>query len=78
MRFGADPYYATNGVRLEADLWEALGFDRFDVLEEEEDKKNVLDIHISLLNERSLAEVKLVQRMVRDMFDTLDQEKIEG
>ncbi|KAA9005906.1 helix-turn-helix transcriptional regulator [Paenibacillus spiritus] len=62
---------------LEADPAEALKFGRLEVLEEEKDKQNVLDIHISLLRERSLAEVKLVQRMAKDMFDTLDQEKIE-
>ncbi|WP_340005846.1 helix-turn-helix domain-containing protein [Paenibacillus sp. FSL K6-0276] len=65
---------------LEADPSEALKFGRLDVLEEEVDKQNILDIHVSLLRERSLAEVKLVQRMIRDMFETLDQdqEKSEG
>ncbi len=65
-------------LALEADPSEALKFGRLEVLEEELDKQNVMDIHVSLLRERSLAEMKLVQRMIRDMFDTLDQEKNEG
>ncbi|MEK4153650.1 helix-turn-helix transcriptional regulator [Paenibacillus sp. FSL R10-2779] len=63
---------------LEADPSEALKFGRLDDLGEEVDKQTVLDIHTSLLRERSLTEVRLVQRMIRDMFDTLDQEKNEG
>jgi transcriptional regulator with XRE-family HTH domain len=60
---------------MEADPSEALKFGRLDELDGEMGKQDVLDIHISLLRDRSLEEVELVQRMVRDMFDTLDGEK---
>ncbi|MEK3900056.1 helix-turn-helix domain-containing protein [Paenibacillus sp. FSL R7-0179] len=59
---------------LEADPSEALKFGQLEDVDGVLDKEFALDIHLSLLRERSPEEVKLVQRMVRDMFHTLDQE----
>ncbi|PLT48043.1 hypothetical protein B8V81_0175 [Paenibacillus pasadenensis] len=39
------------------------------------DKQDVLDIHLSLLRDRSLSEIRLVQRMAKDMFETYDGEE---
>ncbi|PWW37882.1 MULTISPECIES: helix-turn-helix domain-containing protein [Paenibacillus] len=63
-------------LALEADPAEAFKFGELDEIPDRKgklEKKDVLDLHISLLRDRSLPEVKLVQRMVRDMFDTYDR-----
>lgn len=63
---------------LGADPVEALKFGRLDEAAEwdgELEKQDVLDIHLSLLRDRNLSEVRLVQRMAKDMFDTFDGEE---
>ncbi|WP_101807454.1 helix-turn-helix domain-containing protein [Paenibacillus pasadenensis] len=63
---------------LGADPVEALKFGRLDEAEDWDgdlDKQDVLDIHLSLLRDRSLSEIRLVQRMAKDMFETYDGEE---
>ncbi|MFU1792580.1 helix-turn-helix domain-containing protein [Paenibacillus azoreducens] len=60
---------------LGADPVEALKFGRLDEvadLDGELEKQEILDIHLSLLRDRSLPEIRLVHRMSKDMFDTFD------
>lgn len=57
---------------------EALKFGKLDEvvdLSEEAAKQDLLEIHLSLLQERSLPEIKLVHRMMKDMFDTFDRKE---
>ncbi|GIP29137.1 transcriptional regulator [Paenibacillus sp. J23TS9] len=61
---------------LGADPVEALKFGRLDEvadLDGEMEKQEIMDIHLSLLRDRSLPEIRLVQRMAKDMFDTFDR-----
>lgn len=61
---------------LGADPVEALKFGRLDEvadLDGELEKQEILDIHLSLLRDRSLPEIRLVHRMSKDMFDTFDR-----
>ncbi|WP_339322793.1 helix-turn-helix transcriptional regulator [Paenibacillus sp. FSL W8-0194] len=61
---------------LGADPVEALKFGRLDEvadLDGELEKQEILDIHLYLLRDRSLPEIKLVHRMAKDMFDTFDR-----
>ncbi|GGA46812.1 helix-turn-helix domain-containing protein [Paenibacillus physcomitrellae] len=63
---------------LGADPVEALKFGKLDEvvdLSEEAAKQDLLEIHLSLLQERSLPEIRLVHRMVKDMFDTFDRKE---
>lgn len=63
---------------LGADPVEALKFGRLDEvadLDGEMEKQEIMDIHLSLLRDRSLPEIKLVQRMAKDMFDTFDRKE---
>lgn len=63
---------------LGADPVEALKFGRLDEvadLDGELEKQDILDIHLSLLRDRSLPEIRLVQRMAKDMFDTFDRKE---
>ncbi|MDU4694547.1 MAG: helix-turn-helix transcriptional regulator [Paenibacillus sp.] len=63
---------------LGADPVEALKFGKLDEvvdLSEEAAKQDLLEIHLSLLQERSLPEIKLVHRMMKDMFDTFDRKE---
>ncbi len=61
---------------LGADPVEALKFGRLDEvadLDGELEKQDILDIHLSLLRDRSLPEIRLVHRVAKDMFDTFDR-----
>jgi len=61
---------------LGADPVEALKFGRLDEvadLDGELEKQEILDIHLSLLRDRSLPEIRLVHRVAKDMFDTFDR-----
>ncbi|WP_289137773.1 helix-turn-helix domain-containing protein [uncultured Brevibacillus sp.] len=60
---------------LEVEPAEVFHFGNIDVETELHEKKQVLDVHRSFLMNRSLEEVKMVQRVVKDMFSTIDSEK---
>ncbi|MEC0371130.1 helix-turn-helix domain-containing protein [Paenibacillus chibensis] len=51
-----------------------FSFGQLDEVEGVTEKQHILEMHLSLLRDRSLSEVKLVQRMTRDMISTYDKE----
>lgn len=59
---------------LEIDPVEVFRFGSLDEIEGVTEKLHVIEMHRSLLMERSLAEVSMVQRIVQEMFRTFDEE----
>ncbi|WP_343059934.1 helix-turn-helix domain-containing protein [Saccharibacillus deserti] len=62
---------------LDAEPIDAFRFGELEHTDWELEKQQVLGIHLAMLQERSLSEVKLVERMSRDMFRTYDEEEQE-
>ncbi|MEK5161205.1 helix-turn-helix transcriptional regulator [Paenibacillus urinalis] len=58
---------------LEVEPIEALKFGQLDEVEGVTEKHHILSMHLSLLEERSLAEVKLVHRITKDMISTYNE-----
>lgn len=62
-------------LALGSDPIEALRFGELDEVEGVTEKRHVLKMHLSLLEERSISEVKLIHRITRDMINTYDANK---
>lgn len=62
-------------IALEVEPAEVFYFGDIDAQTDLHEKKQVLDVHRSLLMDRSLEEVKMVHRVVKDILTTFDSEK---
>ncbi|WP_025686054.1 helix-turn-helix domain-containing protein [Paenibacillus maysiensis] len=60
---------------LEVEPVEIFRFGSLDGIEGNTEKHHVVEMHRSLLMERSFEEVAMIQRVVRDMLHTFDKEK---
>ncbi len=60
---------------LDVEPAEVFQFGDIDTDTDLHDKKQILEVHKALLMERSLEEIRMVHRVVKDMLTTFDSEK---